>query len=424
MNLPGRIISNIFYFDVIRSVSNKGKKMIWQIKVGLCDPTIQPNDSNIGLIDIKPEYFISSEPIPYYAWIKVDSGFVDGVTKKSAYTIVKVGKNLGRKNATNAFQQAIKEAHSKYVNYEKKNSMQVYGGKPLVLPMLADTIKKSSVKPPCYVQRKYDGTRCIFTWSDEGVIAYSRTAEIYRLDHVKKELMPILKANPNLYIDGEMYKHGMPLQEISGIVRGESGDQSIVDYVVFDSFIAVNGNVNNDKFDIRYNRVYKLFTENRFNHTILADIFIVDNETELNEHYNKFLNEGYEGAIGRMNEVYLPSKKGIRSPYLAKLKPELDHEFEVVDFTLSTEGKMDKAVILTCQTSTGIKFNVNPALPIDRRIEIGKKYSKIVNGKRWFDIHVKGHMLIVLFDAYSTDGVPLRLRTKLIFRKGDHHYSI
>lgn len=136
------------------------------------------------------------------------SGLLDGA-KTTNYSEC-VGKNIGRSNETTPEQQAILEAESKIKEKLKEGYFETIDeakGGDVVLPMLALDIKK--LKKPidwsnCYVQRKYDGMRCLIKKIDGKVSLWSRTnTEITTMPHIQKEFEnPEI---PNNIYDGELY---------------------------------------------------------------------------------------------------------------------------------------------------------------------------------------------------------------------------
>ena len=93
-------------------------------------------------------------------------GIYDGKLTQSKPTMVK-GKNIGRSNETTDFEQACKEAESKYAKKIESGYTEdinkIDTAKKFFAPMLAkkyvDYIKQ--ITTPFVLQRKYDGSRLI-----------------------------------------------------------------------------------------------------------------------------------------------------------------------------------------------------------------------------------------------------------------------
>ena len=76
--------------------------------------------------------------------------------------------------------------------------------------------------------------------------------------------------------------------------------------------------------------------------------------------------------------------------------------------------------MVVCETKTGNKFNVTPAMPILDREALARQMSVVeANGKTHFNNAFFGKPLIVYFDEKSPDEVPQRARTKMEIRVWD-----
>lgn len=433
-------------FPTIVGKTTRGKETNWVIYVRLFKrnesfklPDI-PADAFVEILD---SYFDSS-PLPedIYAWINVDSGQVGGKVKKSVPTIIRAGKNIGKVNATNVFTQALRDALGLYNKQVTKASGAVAAAPgvrtELYPPMLAQVLKDLKVKPridedhPWYVQRKYNGVRTVTTLDcgdpdtlgDCRVIMYSRRKKLIpSFRYIKDELEPVLRMfweeGRRLYIDGELYKHGVALQDISGISRREDQPSDVrYDYMIYDIFIANEPELT---YLQRKNLLDDVFSEFEFKHCKDVETFNVYSEGEMVDLYNSFIEEKYEGAMVRIpDEKYSYSYNENHSRSLLKVKPVYDAEFEIVGYTTGERGKAAQALMVICKTEKGLKFDVTPALELDARIALAKKMSEVEpNGKTHFENHWLGRPLIVYYDEMSRDNVPQRARTRMQIRTWD-----
>lgn len=435
--LPGKIDENdnkTYVFPQIISNNARGKSTFWKIYVRLIKED--------KFIPIKTEYF-NNEPIDnVIGYIKTESHIgQDGKIKEVSPTYIKEGKNLFKKNKTNVFTQALRDALSKYNKQKLKkeetindntdidnNNEAKISQNILYPPMLAKKKidLKKSIKYPAYVQRKLDGVRCVMFLQDEKIIAYSRNKKIYEgFDYIKdeiKQLSIIIQKQKNIktiYWDGEIYKHGVALQTISGQARkniknNQNINQDKYEYHIYDIF---DPNQPNLVFKDRLN-IINYIDKNKdnfpeFKYIKFEETYLVSSDDEVNILYDKFLKEQYEGAMLRLNEPYTYSYNGYKSSVLLKLKPDEDAEFVIYDYTAGTAGIAAGALMFILVTPAGKKFTINMAgVSWDYLKDLYKKMNVIeTNGKTHFENHYKGKQLTIKFDAYSSDGVPVRART-------------
>ena len=163
--------------------------------------------------------------------------------------------------------------------------------KKVIRPMLASKFtfesltKKSRAKNivlPCYVQRKFDGIRCLCHLDEmEKVIMETRTGIlIENFDNMRKELKIILQKQPKrFYLDGELFTTKIPFEHLNGLVRKradkstpvELGKIDKIDYMIFDCFDINNMSLT---FEKRYNIIKDIF-KSKYKYLYKAEIFKV-----------------------------------------------------------------------------------------------------------------------------------------------------
>lgn len=374
--------------------------------------------------------------------IQVEHGYIDG-KKQTNRKVINKGKNIGKKNETNSFQQAVLEANTQWikkkengyselqssssgenVNVLLKSSDVVNGGSggsgagstvvidslggnkitnrgkgitndvPSV--MLAHDYNKrgKDIKYPCFIQRKFDGTRCVGI-PQRGL--FSRNKKEYpHLEHIISEINSIPS---NIILDGELYSETLTFQEIVGIVKREilKGDdlkkQLNIKYYVYDI-------INDHPYFNRNNILKDLFNNNTFKYLSLVDTEICNNEQNMKEKHSEYVSDGYEGIMLRnKNGKY----KGVRSCDLQKYKEFYDKEYEVVGYN-EGQGLEDGCVIWVCKTENNKIFNCRPRGTRESRQEM------FLNGDSYL-----GKMLTVRFQEETDDGVP-RFPVGIAFR--------
>ena len=139
--------------------------------------------------------------------------------------------------------------------------------------------------------------------------------------------------------------------------------------------------------------------------------------------FAEFVEEGYEGAMLRIDSPYKHCPGSQRSRKLLKMKPTYDEEYRVVGWTTGSKGKAADLLMLICEVigtdGAAREFAVTPAVTEEVRRDLATKMDTIVgtdgDGKpiTYFDDEWKDELVRVYYDEFSVDGVPLRGRTRL-----------
>jgi ATP-dependent DNA ligase len=256
------------------------------------------------------------------------AGVQNGKMVTSGWTVAK-GKNVGRANETTGEEQALSQVESKYTKQRDSSyhdDIANVGKTEFFSPMLATKWEdlKDKITYPIYVQPKLDGVRCVITCDG----AKTRNGkDIPTIPHIIEELQPLFLANPELILDGELYNHELKedFNEIISIVRRSkpSADdleksKEMAQYHVYDL------PSNNGDFLSRTLELFELVKSVQY--TKYVATYTAQNEEDADNHYGKFMEEGYEGGMARLNKPYEVK----RSKTLMKRKDFEDAEFEIV----------------------------------------------------------------------------------------------
>lgn len=287
-------------------------------------------------------------------------------------------KNVGRSNETTAEQQAEKEAAAKRAKRAKKEGRTIK-------PMLAHPYKESKAVFPCHVQPKLDGVRCLAYWADGDIVLQSRGGDPYDVEHVKEALRPVLP--PGAVLDGELYIHGMPLQNIVSLVKRPQEGSAALQYWVYDT-VAIH-----DRFEGRWWRAEQIARGflGDVVHLVLTQICSDPAALAVFEHH--CLSAGYEGVIVRASQNF-GYVCGKRTWGLMKLKRWQDAEFEIVGWKFG-EGKYEGVPVLRCVTEAGVEFDCNPPGDMAERNALGTDPDALV-----------GQQLTVRYFTLTNAGVP------------------
>ncbi len=285
--------------------------------------------------------------------IVITHGLKDGAMQETR-RVIRNGKNVGRANETTPHEQAVLEAQARVRKQHDKGYRETEEELAFVpkRPMLASPFDKhkSKIVYPCIEQPKYNGVRCVATLANGGVSLTSRELKPFNVveaysSPLMKELQALAKSGISITLDGELYKHGLPLQDIVSAVKAYGEHTATLGYVVYD--------IINDGSQLdRISELKKLIPDT-FKYVQVSKYSFAQNEKELLTKYNEHLLNGYEGLMVRNQESkYRPN---MRSTSLLKLKNFKDKEFTIAGATCSN----DHEVIWICRFN-GEPFEVVP----------------------------------------------------------------
>ena len=325
-----------------------------------------------------------------------ETAMVGGKLIKSSPTLCE-GKNIGRANSTNEFEQAFCEASAKW-RKKKEEGFAELGETPksYFKPMLA--LKYSDFKDelgfPCFCQPKLNGIRCILKqdgmWTRKG-------KPIVSCPHIFRQAKPLLEKHPYVILDGELYNHELKsdFEQITSLVRKTKPTpadlketEAIIQYHVYDL----------PSYDKRFGRrslmlAYLIKETGILPSIVTVDTIRVSNGKCLHQFHLDCLKKGYEGSMVRVDDFYQMDK---RSPFLLKRKEFQDAEFPIVDICEGKGNRAGMAGYMVLRLPNGDTFHSN----------IKSKHSKLKflleNRKRFI-----GKKATCKFFQKTAKGVPL-----------------
>lgn len=211
-------------------------------------------------------------------------------------------------------------------------------------PMLALDPKKLDasfyLKSMWLVSRKIDGGRCLIGKVDGEVVAISRQGKDYSVSarFIIQELTDagvFDKMDDDEFLDGELYVHGRSLQSISGLMRKQEPmkEHEELTYQVYDM-------VAEGQFGARMLRVGFLLQDIHEKGRIALLMHTpASTYDEIKMLHDKFVMEGYEGAIARNAEAEYLS--GGRDKRMVKIKAFQDGEYKIIGFEEGKRGLVD-----------------------------------------------------------------------------------
>lgn len=376
--------------------------------------------------DIKPECFDNNflqNPI-YTASYYTISGDTGKTMTESKKTVITTGKNIGKKNQTNVFTQALMEARSKYL--KKLNEARI-----LYSPMLVSKYKPSDVhfdKSIYYCQKKMDGLRCVYNNGD----LWSRAKKVFpQKPYLVDELNEIFKHEFNvlgdvidqsdIYLDGELYKHGYNLEMINSIARSSSDSNDMLEYHVFDLFIPKLNLCFNERLSL-LNTI--LQSKDDLKYIKLVETHKLNNDNDIQYYFNYYNVQNYEGIIIRSGDNRY-SLRGERSRTVMKLKERNDEDMAIVSYTVGKNGKDKDSIIFIVDANikeykekaphdefgkmiSGVTFHVVPNWPLEKRKLL---YNAFIDDPQLFADKYYGAPIRIQYSTYSKkNNIPLQAK--------------
>ena len=326
-------------------------------------PTLYKRDTNGNIRELTVEY---SNGVMNAT--RTIAGIKDGNLVTSGWKDA-VGKNTGKANATTDAEQAQKEAKAmwdKKVEKEYFEDINLVDTYDKFKPQLAHDYSKLDVGQRMQLdmicQPKLDGIRCIAR--KDGLFTRAGK-EITTCNHIHNALKDYFEKNPTDILDGELYNHELrdDFNKITSLVRKVKPTQAeaeecakLVQYHIYDitgpeweGMSFEDGNLHLE--DVIGNLDYRQPLQ-------FVETVYCNSQTELDEMYAVWTEQGYEGQMVRNNQPY----ENKRSKNLLKRKEFITEEFDVVE-VLEGSGNWAgyaKHFVLTDGTNTfksGVRGN-------------------------------------------------------------------
>ncbi len=362
------------------------------------------------------EWSIELEPL--------EDGSYNMVTKHGEINgqMVRHEKNIPKGKASRScLEQAILEAESKWSNKKEKDLYKesledvehernngTTTNNLVVRPMLANTFSFDSYKKggrsykigfPAYVQKKYDGIRCICYKKNNEIIMESRNGvKFENFRELREQMRQYLNDLPSTFhFDGELYTDKYDFETISGLVRLsekkiKQEDLDKMRYMEYHIYDYIDTNNLNETFDIRNQQLHQILNNRPQPNVKSVETVEIEKLEDVKTFHDHFVQQGYEGIMIR-------DKKGIyeiqkRSKFLQKYKEFQEDEFKIIGFK-EGDGDEKGCIIFECETSSKKPFSVRPRGTKEYRQSLFKDGNTFINKN-----------LTVIYQELSTDGIP------------------
>lgn len=253
---------------------------------------------------------------------------------------------------------------------DKEMPQETTNQEGILKPMLAkpaDDVSNSVFNKKYYGSRKINGVRCLIYYKDGVIKTASRGAMTYdaAITHITNhpKLIKLFEEQPDLMLDGEIYKHGWTLNKISGLARKEEPDEekSHLEYYLYDVVDTSKTfkdrlevlNLIKDKLELNF-EPEREWDENDLKIQFVPQI-LMEGWEQIKRYHDKYVSEGWEGLVIRtLTDKYKPGK---RSNAMIKVKVYKDAEYVITGLA---EGLRPEDLCFTMKTPGGYEFKAKP----------------------------------------------------------------
>jgi ATP-dependent DNA ligase len=260
--------------------------------------------------------------------------------------------------------------------YTEKELQEIYGdiktrGEGIIKPMLAKQADKVAAKTfdkEYYGSRKVNGVRCLIYCNNGKIKTASRGATNYDIAILHIIQHPLIetffKNHPDAILDGEVYKHGLTLNKISGICRSQStvDDGKDLEFYWYDIVDLEHSFTERYKLMKEWSKELQLSEFNPYRHFSDEELHIqflpqveISGYDNMKKLHDEYVSEGWEGLVIRLaSSVYKP---GARGNDWIKIKVYKDSEYPIVGLS---EGLREEDMCFILETPNGQRFNCKP----------------------------------------------------------------
>jgi ATP-dependent DNA ligase len=194
------------------------------------------------------------------------------------------------------------------------------------------------------VSRKFDGVRCLIGKLNGNILALSREGKSYDVGarFVIEDLQNagvFDRMVDGEFLDGEMYIHGRLLQTFSGLMRKQDPmeEHQELQYHVYD---VLKTGPFEGRLEFLRTTLKDVMVDGRI---VMVEHFDASSYDEVKELHDRFVEEGYEGAIARnVASDYLSG----RDKRMVKVKAFQDAEYTIIGYKEGKRGLVDLVYVM------------------------------------------------------------------------------
>lgn len=185
---------------------------------------------------------------------------------------------------------------------------------------------------PTIVQPKLDGERCRALYNPEHTVDLISSELNYfnSIPEIEREVAHLMNHLQLSELDGELYRHGWPFEEIHSVVSASRvslhPDHSAMEYHIFD--VPLEGVPQYERTRL-LQRVRECVHSLGLEKVRVVPSYCVEGYDAVIERYRDFISRGFEGIIVRhIDGTYVRR----RSTYIMKFKPKRKDDYEILEF--------------------------------------------------------------------------------------------
>jgi DNA ligase 1 len=227
--------------------------------------------------------------------------------------------------------------------------------------------------PPYIVQPKINGIRAV--WHPDKQWLVSSQGNVFKcLPHITDYLKSLPPQQP---LDGELYHHGMPLEDIQSRVSQQlfpHSDYKSIQYYVFDVQNKGASQV------LRHEYISSCLLGTLVSPLYIVPTYYANSMEDIEKYFDKFIDEGYEGIIVRNKDAFYRMKK---STNIMKLKLRFKENFLVTgceeEFDIHGYPKNSLGAFTCTSPDVGAnEFNVGTGFTRDQRIQFWQNRESLI----------------------------------------------
>lgn len=356
------------------------------------------------------------------AIIRKSSGQLGTTSPVTHEETVSVGKNIDKANETTYLDQAKSQATADWKKkhddgYKSLVELGIAGSvyyivQPEVLaasleaalpqfntdaneqlkPMLAPSKpwKEGKTKYPQLIEIKFDGNRTTAQFDGTTLKLLSRSGKEHMiLDHIHHAIINSdffkLNGDKPFILDGEIYLHGLLLEEINEAVKKTNENTPKLEFWLYDLPSSKKPQVERK---LELSQIVVLIKNDFIKY---SDHIAVNSDNEVIEAHNSYVDDGYEGAVLKNPKgTYQP---GQRSSFWQKVKMFDDSEFKIVGHKFGLRGTQD--LMFICEADNKKEFDVVMNGTLESKVKIVDNINSYM-----------GKMLTVKYFGLSKYGIP------------------